>query len=71
MAAVIVAFVCGISALVAVGVCVCVLVRRELEADLEHQRVSEHLALARMRMRRLHHDMQRQMRDAVIDVREP
>jgi hypothetical protein len=65
---VILAFIIGVAVLVSVGVRVCIVVRRELQDDLEHRRVTENVAVARMRLRRLQHDAQRQQFDAVIDV---
>ena len=67
---IILAFVIGIAALISVGVRVCVVVRRELHDDLEHRRVAENVATARMRLRRLHHDATREMYDTVIDPRD-
>lgn len=63
-------FIIGIATLIAVGVRVCVVVRRELQDDLEHRRVATSVAVARMRLRRLHHDARREMYDSVIDQRD-
>lgn len=60
-------FILGVAALISVGVRVCIVVRRELQDDLERRRVAESVAFARMRLRRLHHDAQRRMYDSVTD----
>ena len=59
------------AAIVSVGVRICIVVRAELHDDLEHRRVAEHVAFARMRLRRAQHDAQREMYDSVIDQPEP
>ena len=56
-------FLIGIAALICVGIRICVVVRRELTDDLERRRVVGSVAVARMRLRRLHQDAQRQMQD--------
>jgi hypothetical protein len=66
--AVVIAFVIGVVALTVVGVRVCIVARQEIRDDLEHRRVKETVAVARMRLRRLHHDARRAMYDAVIDA---
>ncbi len=64
------AFIIGIAVLVGVGVRICVVVQREIQDDLERRRVAETVATARIRLRRLHHDAQREMYDTVIDARD-
>lgn len=68
IAAVIVAFVIGVAALAIVGLRVCIVARDQIRDDLEHRRVNEHVAAARMQLRRLHRDARRAMHDAVVDV---